>query len=114
MGFEEMLLGAVGIGLFSTMLYYNLVIMNNFQEHEELSLAMFFLDARGPLMFQLVVSATIIYSLGMLYAALAIPYHEPFLDSYSKITSILLFIVFTVFMRHVAYITSKRRAEAGD
>jgi hypothetical protein len=111
MGFEEMALGAAGIGLFSTMLYYNLAIMNNFKEHEDLSLAMFFLDEKGPVMFQLVVSATVIYSLGMLYASLAIPYDARLLNLYSKATSIILFLVFTIFMRHVAYITSKREPE---
>lgn len=111
MTFAEMALGAAGIGLFSTMLYYNLAIMNNFMEHEELSLAMFFLDEKGPIMFQLVVGATVIYSLGMLYASLAIPYDAQVLHMYSKVTSILLFVVFTIFMRHVAFITSKREAD---
>lgn len=111
MGFEEMVLGAVGVGLFSTMLYYNLLIMNNLKKHEELSLTMFFLDSQGPLMFQLAVSATVIYSIGMLYAALAIPYNAPLLNLYSKVTSVVLFVILTMFVRHIAIITSKRHVE---
>lgn len=106
-GYEEIILGSAGIGLFAMTFYYNLLILNNFKEHEEFSLTKFFLDRRGPFAFQLVSFSAVIFSFGMLYAALGIPNEEPILGLMSKSTSLVLFITLLYFLRHVARITSK-------
>ncbi len=102
-----MVLGAAGIGLFSLTFYYNLMILNHFKEHEEFSLTKFFLDDRAPFAFELLSFSAVIYSFGMLYASLGIPYNEPVLGYLSKSTAVLLFTTLLYFLRHVARLTAK-------
>lgn len=113
MTMAETVFGLLSIGLFSTAMFYNLKILDNFQDHEEISVRMFFLDDRGPLSFQILVSATIIYSLGMLYASLGVVYNQPLLSIFSKGASLILFVVLVYFLRTVSHITEKK-SNAGE
>lgn len=108
MTYLEMAVGAVGIGLFSMTIYYNLKILSHFKEHEEFSLTMFFLDKRGPFAFELLSFAAVIYSFGMLYAALGIPYDKPVLGVFSKGSAFLMFVTLLYFLHHIARITTKQ------
>lgn len=108
MTLEELVVGLAGAVIFTGILYYNKIILRHFQDHEEISMAMFFVNDRAHYVFQIVVGATVIYAAGMLYASLGVAYNKPFLGLFAKAGSILLFLCILYFMHTIADITAKQ------
>lgn len=105
MGVQQVLFGLGGIITFSVTIYYTLQILNNFKKHEKLSASRFFLDDRAPFAFQVIAFIAVIYSLGMLYAALGTLYGISLLNLFATIPAVALFASTLYFLHRIEIIT---------
>lgn len=107
----ETLFGAAGILLFAVMAFYTLEILRNIWKHEKFSMSQFFLSEKGVSAFKVLVVSAMIFSVGMIGAAVALVVDIALLEDVSKIGSVILFMGYVYFLRTVSHLTAKKSQE---
>jgi len=104
----ETVFGLLGIALFAAMIYYTVSTLENIWRHEELSLTKFFIKPGAINSLKVLVISALIFSLGMVLAAVAMLMDIPLLSDVSKFSSIILFSGTVYFFYNLSKITESK------
>lgn len=109
---ENMLTGVTIHGITSLPLliaafYYAVRILQNFRQHPEISMSMFFLNDRAVHAFYVVAGVAMVHSVTALVSAYGLTSGIPALDVVSKLGNTIAFLGMAYFFRAIAHVTRK-------
>lgn len=109
MEYYEPIQALVGTVLFAIVTYYSYQILQNFEDHHDYSLVMFFVDEKASYAFWILASSAIIFSLGMAMGNLGMVYANELLGVLALLSSFVLFLGLGYFAVNIADVTTKKK-----
>lgn len=103
----ETAFGLLGLAIFAVITYLNWKLLQHIHDHEDVSLAMFFLKPGVLHAFQVLLVTGLVFSIGMIMAATALVIESPLLDSASKLGSVIVWLGFLYLFRVLERATRK-------
>lgn len=101
-----------GTLMFSVATYYSYDIIQNFEDHRDYSLTMFYLSEKGSHSFWIIGFSTILFSIGMTFGNLGTLYSNNYLMVFGLLSSFMLFLGIGFFTANLSDVTSKGGRES--
>lgn len=104
----ETAFGLAGMLLFGFMIKLNLEILENFRDHEKVSMVKFFLREEALDAFRVLVLGSMIFAIGMVSASMGLIIDNSLLGTFSKLSSVVLFLSYIYFLRTISSVTASQ------